>query len=191
MQALFLRHGTASHLLEDYRRKLTYDQFCDLLEDWVHASLTPEGVEEIKSGAKKFTNKKYRLFYSPLIRTKQTAKSLVEIAKPITQHELAALSEIFIYPPGFSKKIKISIGVWIFLCIFKSIYTLKIIRYVKEARHIMKVIKKYGDDAIVVSHQARILTIIISCLISPKWRILKIDVRPAGYTIVESDKSYQ
>lgn len=191
MQVFFLRHGTASHLLEDYRRRVNYREFCDLLYSWIKAPLTLEGISEIKTLAMKFTGQKYHLLFSPLIRTKQTAMSFIEQAEPISQHELTALSELFILPPAFSKKVKLSIGAWISLCVFKAIYTLKVVRYIKEARHIMKLIIKYQDDVLIISHQARILTIIISCLLSSKWKILKIDVRPAGLTIIKRVLPYR
>lgn len=181
----FLRHGTASHLLEDYRRKVNHKQFCTLLEEWMIASLTDVGKQEIVKIVEKMKNNTYHLFYSPLKRTKQSAKPFSSNPDILTTQEMPALSEIIIKPPFLHPGIKLTIKSWIVLCVIKSLYTFSFVRYLKEARSIMNEVVKKEKDSLLVSHQARIITLVIYCIISPKWRILKVSVKPAGLTIVE------
>jgi hypothetical protein len=98
---------------------------------------------------------------------------------------MIALAEIAIPPPYFPKWIKFSIRTWINLCVFKALYTFSIVKYIKEAKAIMKEVGQKEGDALIVSHQARIITLLIYCTLSSKWKVLQTNLKPAGLCIVE------
>ncbi len=189
MQIQIIRHGTASHLLEDYNRKLTYTEFVDLLYNWIPSPLTSVGKEEILSRAEDIkTAEYYHIYYSPLKRTKQSAKPFFRNPNVINTHEMQALEEIIIHPPFVPKFIKLSIRFWIILCIIKSIFNLSLIRYLGKAKTILREIESTSAslNSLIISHQARIITILIYCFFSTKWKITEINIKPAGLSIIKS-----
>jgi broad specificity phosphatase PhoE len=188
IRVYLLRHGAASHLLIDYNKVVSYDKFVTLLLEWEKASLTPVGEEEV---AKKFENLKnnyLHLLYSPLKRTKQTAKAFISNPHVVTAQAIPSLKEIRINPPRLFSKRRFKIRTWVALCVLKSLNSMKIIHYIKQAGSVLKEIEKVGEDTLVISHQARIITILLYCLQSLKWRIIKIDVKPAGISIIVKKK---
>ncbi len=186
MRFYIIRHGTASHLLENLNRKVNRYEFISLLEKWKKATLTSEGEREIELQVKALGNNFSYLYFSPLNRTKQTALAFFKaLDKPTHTEALAELIEIYITPPYIPFKISLRLKYWIALCVLKSLYTFKIFIYLKEARNIIKSIKKVNDNVLIISHQARIATIIIYCLINPRWKVVKTDFSPGGISIVE------
>jgi len=183
-----IRHGTASHLLENYRRKVNYEEICTLLHDWGTSSLTEVGREEINKVYENMVANYSHLYYSPLKRTRQSAKPFAKHPDILTSEEMPGLAEIFILPPFLPKRIKLSIGTWVYLCVFKSFYTLKVVTYLKEARNILKIVAESKKDSLLVSHQARIITIMLYCFFSFKWKVLRVNVKPAGISIVKKVK---
>ena len=186
MRVYVIRHGTASHPLEDYQRKVNYGEFMEILEEWKKSTLTPAGEQEIKKQVDALKNMYTYIFYSPLRRTKQTARAFlsnpdnVTLSKPLPQ-----LTEIYISPPRLSRNIKIKLRYWVYLCVLKSIYTLSIFRYYYQARQIIQRVKKVKDDILIISHQARIFTLIVYATLSPGWKVIKTDFNPAGVSIIE------
>ncbi|MCB5230973.1 MAG: phosphoglycerate mutase family protein [Candidatus Cloacimonas sp.] len=187
MRIYIIRHGTASHLLEDLNQKVTRSEFLAILEEWEESKLTPLGEEEIEAKAKQLDNDFDYLYYSPLKRTEQTAKGFIKELKDPTHIEaIPGLVEIFIKPPSLPKKMKLKLKYWVALCVIRSLYTLRLTLYIKQARQILRYIKKAEGNALIVSHQARIITIIMYCKLSLKWRVVKTDFTPAGISIIES-----
>ena len=184
LRVCLLRHGAASHLLTDYNEKVSYDSFIKLLSEWDKASLTPIGKKEVADRVADLKNNYSHLLYSPLKRTKQSAKPFLSDPHIIATQAIPELKEIKLRPPKVLASRILKIKYWIFSCILRSIYTLKIIHYMKQARSILNGIDKTGEDTLVISHQARILTILMYCLFSFKWRILKADTNTAGICII-------
>lgn len=154
-----------------------------MVRDWEYAALTPTGVHQISKRVEEIGKNFTHLYHSPLIRTQQTATPFLNNTPNIFTQQLEKLAEIFIKPPNFPKWVRLSIRSWIVLCIIKSLLTLSIIKYLKEARHILKQIG--NNDSLIISHQARILSILMYCLISRKWKIVKINLKPAGLSIIK------
>jgi broad specificity phosphatase PhoE len=78
-----LRHGTAFHLLVDYKRKVNYHQFSELIKEWIIVSLTDVGRSEIEAKAEELKNTAFHLHYSPLIRTRESANLLLKIRRSL------------------------------------------------------------------------------------------------------------
>lgn len=181
-----LRHGFADHLLENYNRKVNFDEFCTLLDEWIEVHLTNEGKDDVINKGLVLKGTFRHIYYSPLRRTKQTAKAIChDGCDVITSIAIEELEEIYILPPKLNNKWKIKIKYWITLCVAKSIFSLKVFSYIKTARKIMRRVEENKEDSLVISHQARILTILVYCFFSRKWKINKIDVNPAGVSVVE------
>ena len=186
MRVYIIRHGTASHLLEDFNKKLSYSQFLDIIESWKKSTLTPLGKEEIAKQVNALQNMYSFIFYSPMKRTQQTAKAFLRDPHDFTHSKsVPQLEEIYITPPLLPNTIKIKLKYWIFLCLLKSIFTLKIIRYYIQARQIIKMVKRVKNDILIISHQARIFTLIVYAFLNPNWKVIKTDFHPAGVCIIE------
>jgi broad specificity phosphatase PhoE len=186
MRVYIIRHGTASHLLEDYQRKVNYEEFMEILEEWKKSTLTPLGEQEIQKQVNALKNMYTYIFYSPLRRTKQTARAFLTHPDNMTLSKaLPQLTEIYISPPRMPRKLKIKIRYWVYLCVVKSLYTLSIFRYYFQARQIIHRVKKVKDDILIISHQARIFTLIVYAALSPGWKVIKTDFNPAGVCIIE------
>ncbi len=186
MRVYIIRHGTASHLLEDYNKKMNYSQFLAILEEWKKSTLTPLGKEEIAKQVNALQNMYSFVFYSPLKRTQQTAKAFLQGRYDFTHSKsLPQLTEIYITPPLLPNNIKIKLKYWIFLCLIKSILTLRVISYFLQARKIIKTAKKVKNDILIISHQARIFSLIVYAFLNPSWKVIKTDFNPAGVCILE------
>jgi phosphohistidine phosphatase SixA len=187
MRVYIVRHGTASHLLEDLQKKVNHKDFLQILEKWNSSSLTSLGQKEIAVLGESLKNLYSNIFYSPLKRTKQTATAFMKSSDvPIKSKAVPQLAEIYISPPRLPGMIKLKY--WIYLCVAKSIVTFRIFHYLLQARKIIKLVKKTDDDILIISHQARIFTIIVYAFLSPYWRVIKSDFNPAGVSIIEKKK---
>lgn len=192
MIVYLIRHGTASHLLEDFNKKVNQSDFLKLLEEWNKATLTPLGKEEISGLVNALNNKFHFIYYSPLKRTEETAKAFLNNPQNdnILYKVLPQLSEIFISPPRLPHSVKLKLKHWVFLCVLKSIFTLRIIKYYYQARQIIHRVKKVNQDILIISHQARIFTIIVYAFLSPAWKIVKTDFNPAGVSIIKKRNAH-
>lgn len=186
MRVYIIRHGTASHLMEDYDKKLNYSQFVEILESWKKSTLTPLGKEEIAKQVNALQNMYSFIFYSPMKRTQQTAKAFLQNHQDYTHSKsVPQLEEIHISPPLLPNNIKLRLKYWIFLCLLKSVLTLRIFKYYIQARQIIKMIKRVKNDILIISHQARIFSLIVYAFLNPNWKVLKTDFNPAGVCIIE------
>jgi broad specificity phosphatase PhoE len=185
MRFYIVRHGTASHLLDDLNQRVNRDKFLTILNEWEESTLTPLGEEEIRKQAELLKDKYHYLYFSPVKRTQQTAQAFLKHMSEAHAKELPELIEIFIQPPRVPKYKKLKLKHWIALCVIRSLYTLKIGLYIKQARHILNSIIKTHNDVLIISHQARIITIVIYCWLSPSWKVIMTDFSPAGVTIIE------
>ena len=157
-----------------------------ILDKWNRSTLTPRGKEEITEQAAALRNMYTYIFYSPLKRTEQTARAFLKNpGDNIESMAIPQLTEIYISPPRIPGRIKLKIKTWVFLCLLKSFYTLSIIRYFHQARQIIHLVKKVNDDLLIISHQARIFSIIVYAFLSPRWRVIRTDFNPAGVCIIE------
>ncbi len=184
MRIIFLRHGEAEHLLENWNVKISYHDFVDNLYRWEDVSLTTKGLAQCKKVADKLLGQYDVVYSSPLERTVQTSTMVNLSKRPVFYEE--DLKEILIKPPIFLKNVKCSINVWIFFCIIKSLFDGSAIRIIKQIKELYHLFYISGEkNILVVSHSARIHALLFYAFFSSLWKIKKKDISPCGISIVE------
>ncbi len=186
MKVYLLRHGESEHLLDNWKRPVTGKEFITLMKKWQDSHLTPNGEKEIFSRIETLKDKYDLIFCSPLSRTVQSA-IIVNCEQKIIE-KLPILQEIYISPPLCFLNLKFSIRTWMFLCAIKSIFTGQMFSFILEAKKLFKKLALSRQNILLISHEARILSILAYAKLSPFWMVNKINFKPAGISIIESGK---
>jgi len=184
MKIYLIRHAEAEHLKENWLKKVSYQEFVHLLLKWENVSLTDEGKIHAEKTADLLLGKYDIISCSPLLRTRQTADLLNQHKRQILFDD--SLKEIIIYPPKFLINMKFSINSWIYICALKSLLSGEIFKLLKEAKEIYNTILTSGSNNIlIVSHSARIRTLILYAHLNSYLKVVKKDYHPCGISEVE------
>ena len=71
MKIYILRHGEAEHLLEDWKKKISYDLFVENIYRWNNSQLTDYGKEQCRKVAKELEGKYNVILAAQLIELKK------------------------------------------------------------------------------------------------------------------------
>ncbi|MCB5249576.1 MAG: histidine phosphatase family protein [Candidatus Cloacimonadales bacterium] len=184
MKIYILRHGEAEHLLEDWKKKISYDLFVENIYRWNNSQLTDYGKEQCRKVAKELEGKYNVIFSSPIDRTKETAILVNTYKRPIFYED--TLKEIVIEPPKILKRFKFSSNQWIAFCFFKTLFSKISIRLFNEVKELYSLFYLTGENEIlVVSHSARIHALLLFTLFSKFLKVRKRNTKPSGVSIVE------
>lgn len=181
------RHGLATHLVEDYDKKVTREIFIQTTKEWKNAKLTNLGKNQVVDKQSQLEEKVDLIVYSPLFRAKQTAELMN--TEGVRMQANSMLEEILSAPPRFFFGLRLKIRVWIMICVLDSLLTFKIFKYLKEARTIFNTYRDHDKNILFVSHQARIITMLIYCFFSKDMSVKKIDTKPSGISIIRLRRS--
>lgn len=184
MKIYLLRHAQAEHLLENWNKKVSYFDFIKILHRWENVSLTEKGKSNLKKMAETLSGHFDVVFSSPLKRTVETSNIVNIFNRKVYFEE--DLREIIVHPPKILKKWKLSINQWIIICVFKSLFTGEFFKILKQAKDLLDLFVHSGSNSVlVISHSARIHSVLFYTLFNTLYVIKKKDVRPGAFSIIE------
>lgn len=176
-----IRHARATHLDQDWSRKLNGRDFVQLMKEWESAELTKEGEAHCRNWEGNIPAE--MIYHSPMPRARQTAALINHTNLPM--QEEPDLSEIFYPPLPIFYKMVLSIERWIDFCVYQTLFTLSCYSQIKESGALMNRLQKLHKNAIFVSHEARIVSMLIYAFLSPRWHIVSRNVKPLGVSVLE------
>ncbi|PID27764.1 MAG: hypothetical protein CSB55_07555 [Candidatus Cloacimonadota bacterium] len=171
-----VRHGIAEHLKFNRRKKMSSREVWELLQSWYFVSLTPEGAEKLYQTKEKVPDGIKSVWVSPLKRAIETS----EIISDKNYEIVNELSEIMEKPPLFPDSVRLSVNFWIVLSTVKRIVNLGILKDISGCKKIIRKIKYSDDPVLIVSHEARILSLIIYAKMRGNVKIFNRNVKPGG-----------
>lgn len=184
MKIYLLRHAQAEHLLENWNKKVSYIDFMKILHRWENVSLTEKGKSNLKKIAESLSGHFDIVFSSPLKRTVETSNIVNIFNRQIYFED--DLKEIIIHPPTVLKNWKLSINQWIIICTIKSLFSGEFFKILRQARELFNLFVHSGSNSVlVISHSARIHSLLFYSLFNSLFVIIKKDVRPGAFSIVE------
>jgi len=183
MLIYLIRHAKADHLTENWSKgRIGRDSFIEKMSAWNSVPLTEDGITEAHTLSHSMPKSYQCMFCSPLPRAIQTAEIINIAQKKIIY--LDDLKEIITSPPCFLAKMRFTILIWIYLCIIWGVFNGDVIRVIRMAKEIFKVLLEQNDDITVVSHSMRIRSLILYARFCPSLKILKTDYTTCGMSIV-------
>lgn len=184
MKIFLVRHAEADHLLENWNRKVSYNQFLEILYRWESVALTNNGRAYAKIISENLLGEFDMIYASPLPRTKETALILNQQNREIFYDD--ELKEIMTFPPKFLKNKSFTINFWINICILNSVFNGNLFKIIKEAKDLYNTFLTSGSNRLlVVSHSARIHSLIFYANLNSYLKVIKKDYKPCGISEVE------
>lgn len=183
MEILILRHAQADHLLENWHTKITYSCFIQKLNTWQEAPLTAYGRQQASYLAEKTDGQFDCILSSPLPRAVETAQLMNLSNRRLVFEE--NLSEIHMIPPRICRHFKLSINKWIFICVIMSFFNGEAFRIYRQARDLYDEFMSIDcKKLLVVSHSARIHSLIYYARMNACYRVISANIRPCGISVV-------
>lgn len=183
MRVYLLRHGDSDHLLENWKEKVSRNKFIQTQIRWRKSQLTEKGIYQAAAASKRIYGLSNFILYSPLDRTRQTMQ-IVNTENLPTQ-PCPLLKEIYVAPPKFFASTRLSIWAWITLAFIKMITTHKYKDILFQAHLILECAYQKKENVLLVSHKARIESIIQYAQKSKNWKVLQKEFLPCGLSILQ------
>ncbi len=196
MEIIILRHAEANHLLENWKQKVCYHKFNQLMAEWEDVPLTQKGLQQAEKTSDILEGNFDLIYSSPLKRAIDTARIVNKNNRNIILEDL--LKEIRIHPPRIFRSFTFSINSWIILCTFFSFFNGNFSKYMKQARDLFDFfISTDSKRLLVVSHSARIHSMIMYVRFCSYLKLLSSHYKPCGISVVrfnycpQSHKSFE
>ena len=177
-----LRHGHSEHLLGGFQHRVSSCRYVHSLRRWENASLTPEGHEQAEGVAARLRKACSCILSSPMRRTMQTASIVAG-----EEHEvrpLPLLREIDELPWRLPHWLRLREYTWFYVIFLLMLLDGRVLRLLREAGQVLCGALHAGRPCLLVSHKARILSLLVYARLHPRWRVVSCDLEPAGVTIL-------
>ncbi len=184
MKIYIMRHGDSTHLVGDFQQKTDWKEFRRQLPSWDNAQLTELGIKQVKEASVKWRGTFNRIFQSPLPRAIDSASYMNQEGK-IPMETWPDLREIDAKSMRLPSWIQLSLYNWFVYTFFNSIFNFGFFKIMRTASRIMRRAQNRKEPVLLVSHKARIMSLMLYAWLKPGWRIVSSITDPAGVTVVE------
>ncbi len=179
-----MRHGDSTHLVGDFQQKTTWKEFRKELPSWDSAQLTELGIQQVKDASVKWKGTFNRIFHSPLPRATDTASYMNQQAN-VPMEPMPELREIDTRSLPLPPWIQLTLYNWFIYTFFNSLFDFGLFKIMRTASRIMHRAQRCHEPVLLVSHKARIMSLMFWVWLKPGWRIVSSITDPAGVTVVE------
>jgi len=177
-----LRHGHSQHLVQGFRHRITSCEYVHSLQRWNLAELTQLGHEQAARAAEGLHGVCRRILSSPLERAQQTARHVAGDELEVTT--LPLLSEVDELPWRLPHWIRLREHTWFYAIFLCMLLDGRLPRLLREARAIVGQALEQPEPTLLVSHKARIMTLLAYARMHPRLRVLKCDLSPTGLSLL-------
>lgn len=177
-----LRHGHSEHLKGGFHQRISAREYVHSLLGWETANLTEQGRREAASVSDDLRKTCKRIISSPLTRTLQTARIVAGDAHKVKVHPL--LKEIDELPWRLPSWLRLREMSWFYVIFLLMLIDGRVAKLLHEAGCVLR--QGLCDDGptLMVTHKARIISLLVYARIHPRWRVVTADLEPAGVSMI-------
>ncbi len=183
MLVYILRHGHSEHLAAGFRQRVNTRGLAQSIGRWKGANLTHLGKEQAGRAGELLRGSVSAVWSSPLPRAAQTAKLVAGDMMPVQTKPL--LCEIHEQPWPGPRRLRLRESTWFVAAFFCVMLDGRWRRLCREAREVLSAASAEQHPVLLVTHKARLLSLLVYARLHPRWRVLRTDTNPCGISVLE------